>query len=154
VERPRKKREEIEHRYVANYVASQFPDAEKVFLQPPVSSKPFELGQKEGKKGYRWYWRYGPRADAIVIHKGKLILIEAETKRPVTGLSEIEEYSRFLHENPLLGPYLKLPREFHLVTPVEDPKVMQLCAEKGIKYVLYRPDWIIPHLKRWGVIPE
>lgn len=143
----------VEQRYLVEYIAKRFPNAKKVMYQVPVGDFPHVAAKHSEVKDAKWFWRYGPRIDAIVIANGTLYLIEAETRRPVNGLSELELYNSLIEQTPHLGPYLKFPRKIILVTPVMDPNVARICAEKGWEYEIFRPTWIDEHLRRWGVIP-
>ena len=64
--RVRKKREEVEQRYLGEWVSKNFPNAQKVFYQKALGDKPWRLAL-HSEVDYRWYMRYAKRADAIVI---------------------------------------------------------------------------------------
>jgi hypothetical protein len=150
----RKKREEVEQKYISEFIAKFYPNPVRVMLQVPMGDTPHSHAKGRADVTAKWFWRYGPRADAIVIMPDKLVLIEAETRRPVVGLSELDVYSREIDRSPHLFPYNKLPKEIVLVSPIFDRHVAEVCEAKGFKYVIFHPDWIDEHLKRWGVIPE
>lgn len=148
----RKQREEVEQMYIAEYIAKRFPRARKVLFQVPVGGTPFRLAMHDTGVTPSWFWRFGYRVDAIVVDDNTLYLIEAESRRPVNGLSELQVYYNAVDDSPNLGPYRLLDRKAILLTTVMDDRVYELCKKLGFEYVVYRPDWIIPHLKRWGVI--
>jgi hypothetical protein len=152
--RVRKKREEVEMKYVHEWIAKNFPNAIRVMTQVPMGDTPQQLAKGRTDVDAYWFWRYGPRADAIIVLPDKVILVEAETKRPVVGLSELEVYANEFYRSPHLAAYTRLPLEVVLLTPVWDRHTAEVCAKKGWKYVIWCPDWLIPHLKRWGVLPR
>jgi hypothetical protein len=150
----RKKREEVEQKYIGEWIGRNFPNAQKVFYQKALgdlawryaASSPFE---------YTYYLRFAKRCDAVVITPEEVVVVEAETRRPIVGLSELDVYKSLLPETPDFKPYL-IGRSVRLVllTPIPDEEVMRECVKKGIEYVVYFPEWIREHLIRWGVITE
>jgi len=142
----------VEEKYLAEYISKTFPNAKKVFYQVPVSAKPWQLAGNREDVNPKWFWRFGPRIDAVVVNDGHLYLIEAETRRPVIGLSELEVYAKEYVNSLVLRPYIDLPLKVQLVSPVFDEHVAKIMAERGWEYVIYHPPWIDEHLRRWGVI--
>jgi len=142
----------VEERYLAEYIAKYLAPYTKVMYQVPVSAKPWQLAKSRTDVNEKWFFRFGPRIDAVVIKDGTIYLIEAETRRPVNGLSELEIYAANAFSNPQLRPYEKYNMRIQLVTPIEDEHVMVLCKSRGWDYVLFKPDWINEHLRRWGII--
>ena len=142
----------VEEKYLAEYIGKTFPNAKKVFYQVPVSAKPWRLAGNREDVNPRWFWRFGPRIDAVVVDDGHLFLIEAETRRPVIGLSELEVYATEYVNSLVLRPYIDLPLRVQLVSPIFDEHVAKIMAERGWQYVIYHPPWIDEHLRRWGVI--
>ncbi|MEM2272302.1 MAG: hypothetical protein QXP56_06535 [Archaeoglobaceae archaeon] len=121
-------------------------------FQVPVSAKPWKLAASRKDVDAKWFYRFGPRVDAIVVKNSTLYVIEAETRRPVNGLSELEVYVDNLFSNPELRPYEKLELRVQLVTTIFDEHVAAICRRRRWDYVLFRPDWINEHLRRWGII--
>jgi hypothetical protein len=148
----RKKREEVEQHYLAEWIAKRFPSPQRVMFQVPITGTPHELARGRTDVSPEWFWRFGYRADAVVVADSTLYVIEAETRRPVTGLAELLVYMRGVDEAPNLGPYRLLDRRGILLTTFMDRRVYEEAVRHAIEYVVYRPEWIIPHLKRWGVI--
>jgi len=152
--RIRKKREEVEQRYVAEFVAKHFPNAQKTFFQKALGDLPWRYAAHSGHD-YRYFLRYAKRADAVVITPEHVVVIETETRRPITGLSELLVYKSLLPETVDLKPYLlgRSPRLI-LVAPLPDDEVMEEAAKHGIEFVIFFPEWMREHLIRWGVLPE
>lgn len=152
--RSRKKREEVEQRYLAEWVAKNFPGAQKVFYQKALGDLPHRLAM-HSEVDARWYLRYAKRADAVVITPEEVVVVETETRRPIIGLSELLVYQQLLPHTPDLKPYL-LDRRVRLilVSPLPDADVIRECQRHGIEYAIYFPEWIEEHLRRWGVLPS
>jgi hypothetical protein len=117
-----------------------------------MSDMPWRLAARRKDVSERWFFRFGPRCDAVVITPQALYLIEAETRRPVNGLNELEIYARNYRHVPILKPYVDLPLKVQLVTPIMDQYVAEIMKARGWDYVIYHPLWIDEHLRRWGVI--
>jgi hypothetical protein len=142
----------VEEKYLAEFISKEFPKATKVMYQVPCSDKPWKLAARRKDVTPEWFYRFGPRIDAVVINNGTLWLIEAETRRPVNGLSELELYAANYKNSLLLRPYAYLPLGVMLVSPILDEYVAAIMKAKGWVYKVYHPPWITEHLKRWGII--
>ena len=152
--RVRKKREEVEQRYLAEWISKNFPNAQKVFFQKALGDLPWRYAA-HSEVGYRYYLRYAKRADAVVITPEEVVIVETETRRAAIGLSELLIYKSLVGKTPDLKPYLIGRRiRLILVTPLPDEDVMAECKRHDIEFVIYFPEWIREHLIRWGVIPE
>jgi hypothetical protein len=151
----RKPREEVEMRYIAEYVALSFPDAIKVWFQLPVGDTAHDLAHRLGAPHPRWFWRYGRRADAVVVTKSDVWVIESETRRPIQGLAELMVYKERLHDTVHLKPWLS-GRKVHmlLVSPFLEADTYMAAKAAGIEVAVYRPKWIEEALIRWGVLPK
>jgi len=151
--RLRKKREEVEQRYLGEWIAKNFPNAQKVFWQKALGDLPWRYAL-HSEVDYRYYLRYAKRADAVVITPEEVVIVEAETRRPVVGLSELLIYKDLVRETPDLKPYLANRRvRLILVSPLPDDDVMAKAKQYDIEYYIYFPEWIEEHLIRWGVLP-
>lgn len=151
----RKPREEVEMRYIAEYVALSFPDAIKVWFQLPVGDTAHDLAHRLGAPHPRWFWRYGRRADAVVVTKSDVWVIESETRRPIQGLAELMVYKERLPDTVHLKPWLN-GRKVHmlLVSPFLEADTYLAAKQAGIEVAVYRPKWIEDALIRWGVLPK
>jgi len=148
----RKKREEVEARYVSEFVAKYFKgEILRSWIQPPVGDRHHVLAAKT-MLPVKYFWRYGRRPDAIVLTRRDINVIEAESRRPVNALNELELYRRLFPITPEFKPYLRYPQNYILVSPLWVSDVADLCRVKGILYILYRPKWVIESLMRWGVL--
>jgi len=145
---------QVEQRYLAEFVSKFFPNSQKVFYQKALGDLPWREAS-HSTYDYRWFLRLAKRADAVVITPEEVVVVETETRRPITGLSELLVYKELLPQTVDLKPYLMGRRQrLMLVTPLEDEDVMRQAAAHGIEYVIYFPEWLKEHLIRWGVLPE
>jgi len=149
----RKPREEVEMRYLAEYVGIAFPDAVRVWFQVPVGDTVHHLAHMMGVPNPRWFWRYGRRADAVVVTKSDVWVIETETRRPVQGLAELLVYKERLPETVHLKPWLRGRRvRMLLVSPFLEIDTYLAAKNAGIEIAVYRPAWLDEALLRWGVL--
>lgn len=85
-------------------------------------------------------------ADAIVITPQKLILIEAAILADAGDISKLALYKTLIPHTPELAEYKNLDIELQLVYAIEDPLVVMIAREAGIKPVYFKPDWIAEYI--------
>jgi len=86
-------------------------------------------------------------ADAIVITKQKIILIEGAILADAGDISKLVLYKTLIPHTPELAEYKNLDIEMQLVYSIEDPMVVLLARETGIKAIFFQPDWIAEYIK-------
>jgi len=137
-------RRDIEPRWVSEYILAHYPDAES---RPrcPLGPIPKEMEELYGpEKARRAYRPSRPEADALVILKDKLILIEGKIQKLSEGLSKLPMYKSLIPETPELQAYKTLPVEMHLLVVRPIPWVLVAAEKSGVKVVQWAPPWIIP----------
>jgi len=94
-----------------------------------------------------------PTADAIVVTKERIYVVEAKIRNPRNALGQLVDYARRLPNTPELKRFF--PREIVklLVIPLEDPELIMTARELGINIDVYRPDWVIDYLREVKLIP-
>lgn len=85
---------------------------------------------------------YSRWADALVIKRDRVILIEAKIRPRLGPLEGLELYARLFKGDPEYAQYHKLPLEKHFVYAIEDPVLNAMARERGIRTIQYRPDWL------------
>ncbi len=140
-------------KYLGEWIAKNYKDPVRVFYQLHMGDLPHRLAKGRTDVNPRWYYRFGPRADAVVITKSSIDIIETESRRPMNGVSELLVYRNLAPATPELHPFTHLPIRAILVAPVFDKNVWAVCREHNIIYKVYHPGWMDKHLRRWGVIP-
>lgn len=109
---------------------------------PPISEEYGELGPRESRMIGVWRrW-----ADAIVVLKDKILLIEAAIRPNPGKIAQLELYRLLLPQTPELFPWKELPIEMILLYAIEDPATTWLCRQKGIHAIYYKPDWLDNYL--------
>lgn len=81
-------------------------------------------------------------ADAVVLLPDRVLLIEAKILPKPGVISQLELYARLLPHTPELAEHAHKPIEMLLLYAIEDPLIQLLAREKGIRCLMYRPDWI------------
>jgi len=85
-------------------------------------------------------------ADAIVIMPDRLIIIEAAIRPSPGDISQIELYEHLIPLTPELDEFRSLPIEKVLVFALEDPVVVAMARERGIRAIYFKPPWIDDYL--------
>jgi len=86
-------------------------------------------------------------ADAIVFLPDRLILIEAAIRPNPGDISQLELYEHLLPKTPEFAEYKGRKVEKMLLYALEDPVIVHIAREKGIKVVYFHPSWIDDYLK-------
>jgi hypothetical protein len=85
---------------------------------------------------------YLPRADAVVLLKDKVILIEVTTRNEFWKLEQLEEYARQFRQTEEFKDWWHLPIEKWLITPRTNPYLEERAARYQIKVVVWsEPFW-------------
>jgi hypothetical protein len=136
-----------EMRLVAEYLAKNYPNNETRTrvrvgsIHPEL--KPEQLSPAEKRAVGVWRrW-----ADALVIMRHKIILIEAAIRPSPGDISQLELYKHLLPKTPELADHKGKTIEMVLLFALEDPVIVELARERGIKVVYFHPPWIDDYLK-------
>lgn len=98
----------------------------------------------ESEKRMVGVWRRW--ADAIVVLPDRLVLIEGAIRPHPGDISILELYERLIPSTPELEKYKTYPIEKVLLYAMEDPLLILLAREKGIRCILFQPDWLSDYL--------
>jgi len=136
-----------EMRLVSEFLAkhyARYPTQTRVRLgsiHPEL--KPELLSEAEQRAVGMWRrW-----ADAIVFMPDRLILIEAAIRPSPGDISQLELYEHLLPKTPELATHKAKPIEKLLVFALEDPVVVSMARDRGIRVVYFHPGWIDEYLK-------
>ena len=80
---------------------------------------------------------YLPRADAVVILKDKVIIIECMVRNEFWKIEQLEEYARQFKVTEEFRDYWHLPVEKWLLTPKTNPYLQERALRAGVKVVLH-----------------
>lgn len=86
-------------------------------------------------------------ADAVVILKDRLLLVEAAIRPNPGKIGQLELYALLLPHTPEFFKYRHLPVELVLLYAIEDPAVVFLARRKGIRCIMYKPAWLPAYLE-------
>lgn len=85
-------------------------------------------------------------ADCIVFLPDRLVLIEVAIRPSPGDISQLELYEHLVPHTPELEEYKDLPIEKLLVYAIEDPLIVSMARDRGIKVTYFKPDWIDDYL--------
>lgn len=135
-------RKEVEPRWVSEYCSKFYPD-KVVRYRVPLGPIPEELVRLYGlEKAIRMYRPWRPEADALVIDKDRLILIEAKVHKIMDGLSKLPMYKSLIQHTPELAPFKHLPIEMQLLVVKAIEPWITLAKEYGVKLIEWAPTWV------------
>lgn len=153
---PRKRRpyRQIERRYIVEYVLNRYPDAiYRAFNVRLGIPKPIErsiVAMTEYNIAKLW----APTADAVVITKNYVLVIEAKIRYPRQGVGQLKDYVRRVCNTPGLSHYCPNRRVLGvLVVPLYDPDIARLCQEEGIIYHVFTPCWVLDYMVEVQILP-
>jgi len=139
-----------ESRLLAEYLAQKYKDDIVMYRVrlgqlPAWSSKSIQEGVPANI--YMVYQRW---ADAIVITKTTLILIEAKIDPAPGVISQILLYDQLIPKTDTLRQFNKLKRLNVLLIAQHDSEVETLAQSHGITVEYYSPSWVTDYLKEIG----
>jgi hypothetical protein len=80
-------------------------------------------------------------ADMIGITRGEIQVIEAKMFPDPGAISQVELYVNLVHYTPLLQQYSGRIVQPVILVALSDPVMAQVAMSKGIRWVVYTPDW-------------
>jgi len=138
-----KLRREIEPRWVSQYVAETWPDAQ-VRMRCPLGPIPKDVEQAYGlERGLRIFRPWRPEVDALVVLPDRLVLVEGKVFRPMDGIAKLPVYKGLVPDTPELKPLLPRPVDMQLLVVRPLPWVKAAADRAGITLVDYAPDWVV-----------
>jgi hypothetical protein len=141
-----------ERRYVQEYVNERFPDRDFVIYNVAVGPPPEALAKAHPEVPLEHFRRWRLYADAVVGWKGLLVLVEAKIRKPKDGVGSLLQYAPLIHQTPELAPYVGRPIQMRLVTPRQDPRVIQFAASHDIIVDIFYKDWVGEYLRQLGLM--
>lgn len=85
-------------------------------------------------------------ADAVIVQKDKVIIMEAAIRPDPGDVSKLELYRRLLPVTDEYRQYKDRPVECVLLYAIEDPATILMAREQGIKCIEYKPDWLSSYM--------
>ncbi len=149
---PRKEYKQRERRYVQEYVNDKFPDREFVIYNVAVGPAPETLTKAHPEVSLKSFRRWRLYADAIIGWKGLLVLVETKLRNPKLGIGYLLQYAPLVHQTPELAAYIGRPVQLRLVTPRQDPRVIQVAATHNIIVDIFYKPWVGDYLRELGLM--
>lgn len=134
--------QEREMRMLVEWLEKTYPGA-RYYTRVRLGRPPAALilpGMTEEELAMVGIWRRW--ADGVVVLKDRLVLIEAAIRPDPGDISKIELYTYLLPHTPEFSEYAHLPIEKVLLYALEDPVLVKLARDKGIRTVYYSPPWL------------
>jgi hypothetical protein len=135
-------RRELEPKWVSEYMARTYPNAE-VRFRVPLGPIPTETQKDYGLlKGLRVYRPWRPEVDAAARLPTQTVLVEAKIFKYMDGLSKLPIYKNLVPSTPELAHW---PKDviMELLIPAEIPWVIDAARTAGVKVVTtFVPDYI------------
>jgi hypothetical protein len=146
----RKPYEHRDRRYVPEFVATHLQDRRAAFFNLRVGPAPEEMKRAHPDLPETYFrpWKY--MVDAVVVTDKEIIVIEGELRRPSMKIGQLKMYGELVRQTPELAPYLDRPIRKILVTPREDPLLLDQAGREGVEVVFYRPLWVMEYLRTLG----
>jgi len=131
-----------EMQMVTEYLTREYPRtfwATRVRLGSPHPELLMPVLSEEERRMIGVWRRW---ADAVIVQKDKVIILEAAIRPDPGDVSKLELYSRLLPVTPEYRQYKDRPIEMILLYAIEDPATILLARERGIRCIEYKPDWL------------
>jgi hypothetical protein len=84
--------------------------------------------------------------DAMIVEPAAVHLVEAKINLVPGALEQLELYRRLFPKTPELAHLRDRRLELHVVYAVEDPVLVALARERGVRVHLFRPPWVDAYL--------
>jgi hypothetical protein len=142
-----RKWEPREMRLVSEYIVKYYPDDPHWTRVRLGATHPDLLPEKLSDEEKRMLTVWKRWADAIVVTKKKLILIEGAILPDPGDVSKLLLYEYLLRVTPEFTDYMDRDIEKQLVISVEDPVLSKIARATGIKVITFAPDWISDYIR-------
>jgi len=134
-------------RLVSEYIAKYFPGSVQFTRVRLGATHPSLLPDSLSAEERRMVTVWKRWADAIVVTRTRLVLIEAAILPDPGDVSKLLLYKRLLVYTPEFQAYMDRDIEMQLVVAVEDPLLVAIAQDAGIKVIPFAPDWITDYVR-------
>lgn len=80
--------------------------------------------------------------DALVYDGNNVILVEAKLRPDAGAIGQLEHYRDLFIQTPDYKLWWDLPVKLVLLSALRSRDIEEICAKKGIEFVLFRPAWV------------
>lgn len=142
----------VERRYVAEYCINNYPENTRVKYNAPIGLPPEEIRNRYPGADLKFFKPWRKYTDAIVPFGVYLDVIEAKVWDPDKGFADLMVYRELLPETPELNEFSDLIPRLILLIPFVRYYWERMAKRLEINLILWRPDWLVPHLQKRGLI--
>ena len=76
-------------------------------------------------------------ADAIVLHKGEVLIIESKLRADLGAVGQLLGYKELFRVTPEFSAYKDWPIRLQLLIPFTSLDLVELCSKNDIDYITY-----------------
>jgi hypothetical protein len=132
--------QQMEAKYVNEWLQLNYPDK--------LTWKRVRLGVLPTNELSRMYMVTSRWVDAVVLDDGKVILVEAKLRPQPGAISQLQLYDNEFPRTAMFKDLWNKQRELVFLTTREVSGIKELADAAGIRYAVYRPDWVIDYLSK------
>lgn len=88
-------------------------------------------------------------ADAICIYDDRIEIWEAKLVNPLAAVTQLQLYERMFRKTHEFARYIDAELSLHLLTPIWDPDLNEICERSGIEIVMWEPGWVTEYLQSY-----
>ena len=142
----------VERRYSVEYVMENYPADTRVKYNAPLGTPSKDAMKQYPQESLSFFRPWRKYTDAMVINPPYLDIIETKIWNPPSGFADLLEYRELIPETPELEEFSDLENRLFLVIPFTRPHWQSMGKRYEINMVVWRPDWLVPILKKRGLI--
>lgn len=127
--------QQVERRFVNDYIRANLWGKH---YQTRVWLGPLPPGQEANE-----YMVVGRWADIVTFEPNIVTIIEAKLEPSPKAVGQLQLYENMFKQSPRFAQYISAQVNRVLLTSRVDTHVQELCEQVGVKYEVFRPDWIV-----------
>jgi len=132
---------------------NKFPERIFTCFNMRLGPPPEELKKRYPDLNPRYFMIWQPFADAVVVTKDTIWIIEAKIRNPTGAVGQLKRYVMAAYETPELKKYMDRPVKGLLVMALRNPEIERFALMEGIQVDYYMPKWVADYLREVGVLP-
>jgi hypothetical protein len=134
-------------RLVSEYIAKYYPNSTSLTRVRLGPTHPVLLSEEMSEEERRMVTVWRRWADAIIITRTRLILLEASILPDPGDVSKLLLYEYLVRRTPELQLYLDRDIQKVLLIAIEDPVLTTIARAAGIEVVLFCPSWVKEYIQ-------
>lgn len=85
-------------------------------------------------------------ADAVLLYDNRVEIWEAKLIRPLSAVVQLQLYESLFRRTPEFAAYKYDTVALHLVTPIRDPDLEDICTRARIQTHYWENEWVAEYL--------